>query len=131
MRHIIAIMCVGACSSFVPNYVGKQHVYKPLLLHNNKDICQDTHEECIITDDMYDNYNNHNVSKFNDSSDLVPNFKFHNTFLDCILALLFGGQWSAAFFWKAVQERILKDTLILVGVIAVVYELVTNIDIHV
>jgi len=131
MRHIIAIMCVGACSSFVPIHVGKYPVYKPLALHRLRSTQQNNDEECIITDDMYDNDYKQDISKFNNSTDVVPNFKFHNTFLDCILALLFGGQWSAAYFWKTVEERIIKDTLILVGVSAVVYELVTNIDIHV
>ena len=41
------------------------------------------------------------------------------------------GKKRSAIKELSVEERILKDTLILVGVVAVVYELVTNIDIHV
>ena len=136
MRHIIPILCVGACSAFVPSYVGARPGYQPPVLYHFRSASRsimynNDDEECIITDDMYNDNYVHNVAEFNETSTVVPKIKFSFTLMDCLLALLFGGKWSAAYFWKAVEQRMIKDTLALVIVIGIIYELVTNIDIHV
>ena len=112
----------------VNSYINSPHLFKKQSISKytsmNKIITYTTNNENIVTNSslqINQSKNNH-----------VPAYDLDHryTFFDCFLALLFGGQWSAAFFWKEVQKKATKDLTVSVFVLSIVYILFNSIQHH-
>jgi len=102
-------------------------IKKPLITKSasmNKIITYTTNNENIVTNSslqINQSKNNH-----------VPAYDLDHryTFFDCFIALVFGGQWSAAFFWKEVEKKATRDLLTLGIGSSIIYVLFNSIQHH-
>lgn len=130
----VLVFCVGACAFMPGSYVGNYQRSKYTILHgrcrvnkysnddyDNLPSSENMEEECSV-EHLYDEEEETKKEK------RVDDFKLNITLFDCFMALVFGGQWSAGFFWKAVQERIIKDSIKVVLCVGVIYGIYSNID---
>ena len=90
----------------------------------NKIITYTTNNENIVTNSslQFNQTKNNHIPAY----DLDHRY----TFFDCFLALLFGGQWSAAFFWKEVQKKASKDLTVSIFALSIIYVLFNSIQDH-
>jgi len=128
----VLVLCVGAYAFMPSMHVEKKMRSKYTILNyksrdnkcSNNDYdgipsSENMDEECDVQD-MYTNITETRKEQ------LIDDFKFNITFFDCFMALLFGGKWSAAFFWKEVEKQAIKDSIKLVLIVGVVYGIYTG-----
>jgi len=128
----VLVLCVGACAFMPSMHVEKKMRSKYTILNyksrdnkcSNNDYdgipsSENMDEECDVQD-MYTNITETRKEQ------LIDDFKFNITFFDCFMALMFGGKWSAAFFWKEVEKQAIKDSIKLVLIVGVVYGIYTG-----